>query len=65
MAGIELHPAPGERRARRVCAAMVRRGVLTRSMGDVITIVPPLTITSAEIDRIVDTLLAALAEVCA
>jgi len=64
MAGVELHPAPGERRARRVCAAMVRRGVLTRSMGDVITIVPPLTITSAEIDRIVDTLLAALAEVC-
>jgi len=64
MAGVELHPAPGERRARRVCAAMVRRGVLTRSMGDVITIVPPLTITSVEIDRIVDTLLAALAEVC-
>jgi len=65
MAGVELHPAPGERRARRVCAAMVRRGVLTRSMGDVITIVPPLTITSAEIDRIVDTLLAALDEVVA
>jgi adenosylmethionine-8-amino-7-oxononanoate aminotransferase len=43
---------------------MVRRGVLTRSMGDVITIVPPLTITDTEIDLIVDTLLAALAEVC-
>ena len=64
MAGVELQPAPGERRARRVCAAMVRRGVLTRSMGDVITIVPPLTITTAEIERIVDTLLAALDEVC-
>jgi len=49
--------------ARRVCSAMVRRGVLSRSMGNVITIVPPLTITADEIERIVDTLLAALIEI--
>lgn len=65
IAGVELHSAPGERLARRICAAMVRRGVLTRSLGDVITIVPPLTITATEIDLIVDTLLAATHEVCA
>lgn len=64
MAGVELVAAPGERRARRICMAMVDRGVLTRSLGDVITIVPPLTITVDEIDLIVDTLLAAVAEVC-
>jgi adenosylmethionine-8-amino-7-oxononanoate aminotransferase len=49
--------------ARKTCAAMVKRGVLSRSMGPVVTLVPPLTITAAEIDRIVSTLVAALAEV--
>jgi adenosylmethionine-8-amino-7-oxononanoate transaminase len=48
---------------RRVCAAMVRRGVLSRSMGSVVTIVPPLTTTADEIERIVATLAAALEEV--
>lgn len=49
---------------RRVAAAMVRRGVLTRSLGPVVTIVPPLTITHDEIERIVDTLAAAMSEIC-
>jgi adenosylmethionine-8-amino-7-oxononanoate aminotransferase len=49
--------------ARRVAAAAVRRGVLLRSLGDVITVVPPLTVTSEEIGRIVDALGAALEEV--
>jgi adenosylmethionine-8-amino-7-oxononanoate aminotransferase len=35
---------------------MVDRGVLSRSLGDIITLVPPLTITASEIDRIVDAL---------
>lgn len=48
---------------RRVAAAMVRRGVLTRSMGAAITLVPPLTTTGDEIDLVVDTLIEALAEV--
>jgi adenosylmethionine-8-amino-7-oxononanoate aminotransferase len=49
--------------ARRVAAAAVRRGVLLRSLGEVITVVPPLTVTSEEIGRIVDALGAALEEV--
>jgi adenosylmethionine---8-amino-7-oxononanoate aminotransferase len=62
MAAVVLHDG-GERRPRRAAAACVRRGVLIRSMGDVLTIVPPLTTTADEIDRIVQTVAAALAEV--
>jgi len=64
MGGVELAP-PGEglRWGRRVCAAAVRRGVLLRPLGDVIVLMPPLTVTDAEVDRIVDTLAAAVGEV--
>ncbi|HEX6420053.1 MAG TPA: adenosylmethionine--8-amino-7-oxononanoate transaminase [Acidimicrobiales bacterium] len=66
MAGIELAPpAGGLRWGRRVCAAAVRRGVLLRPLGDVVVLVPPLTVTDAEIARIVDTLAEAIAEVAA
>jgi adenosylmethionine-8-amino-7-oxononanoate transaminase len=51
--------------ARRVAAAMVRRGVLARSLGDAVILVPPLTITADEIDRIVAALVDAVDEVCA
>lgn len=65
MAGIELTPPePGLRWGRRVCAAAVERGVLLRPLGDVIVLMPILTSTAAEIDRIVDTLEAAIGEVC-
>jgi adenosylmethionine-8-amino-7-oxononanoate aminotransferase len=60
LCGVELAVAG---RARKVCAAAVRRGVLLRSIGNVVTIVPPLTITSAELLRIVDVLAEAIAEV--
>jgi adenosylmethionine-8-amino-7-oxononanoate aminotransferase len=64
MAGIELAPpADGLRWGRRVCAAAVRRGVLLRPLGDVVVLMPPLTTTDAEVERIVDTLAAAIAEV--
>lgn len=62
MGGVELHP--GERRGRKVSAACVRRGVLIRPLGDVIAIMPPLTITSEEIGRIVGVLADAIEEVC-
>jgi len=62
MGAVELDASDDPRLARRTCAAMVERGVLVRSMGPVITIVPPLTITAAEIDRIVATLAQALEE---
>jgi adenosylmethionine-8-amino-7-oxononanoate aminotransferase len=62
MGAVELNTSDDPKLARRTSAAMVKRGVLSRSMGPVITIVPPLTITAAEIDRIVTTLAAALQE---
>src|SRR5690606_29779740 len=62
MGAVELNTADDPKLARRTCAAMVKRGVLSRSMGPAITIVPPLTSTAAEIDRIVTTLAAALQE---
>lgn len=54
MCGIELAPpAEGLRWGRRVSAACVARGVLIRPLGDVIVLMPPLTVTSAEVERIV------------
>jgi adenosylmethionine-8-amino-7-oxononanoate aminotransferase len=66
MWGVELAPpADGLRWGRRVTAAVVERGVLIRPLGDVLVLVPPLTVTSAELERIVDAIGAALDEVCA
>jgi adenosylmethionine---8-amino-7-oxononanoate aminotransferase len=62
MGGIELHAAEGERRAREVCKAAVERGILLRSLGDVVVLMPPLTITGAELRRIVDVLDEAIQE---
>ena len=65
MGGIQLQPpAEGLRWGRRVSAACVRRGVLIRPLGDVVVVMPPLTVTAAEIERIVATLTAAVDEVC-
>lgn len=65
MSAVELDTSNNPLLARRVCAAMVRRGVLSRSMGPVVTLVPLLTVTAAQIDRIVATLGEALDEVSA
>jgi adenosylmethionine-8-amino-7-oxononanoate aminotransferase len=61
MGGVELAP-PGDglRWGRRACAEAVRRGVLLRPLGDVVVLMPPLTITSPELHRIVDALEAAV-----
>jgi adenosylmethionine-8-amino-7-oxononanoate aminotransferase len=57
MVGVELAPpTDGLRWGRRVCAEAVRRGVLLRPLGDVVVLMPILTSTADEIDRIVDTL---------
>jgi adenosylmethionine-8-amino-7-oxononanoate aminotransferase len=64
MAGVELAPPrDGMRWGRRVCAAAVERGVLIRPLGDVVVLMPPLTVTSEEIHRIVHTLSEAIDEV--
>ena len=64
MGGVELAAAADELRwGRRVCAAAVERGVLLRPLGDVVVLMPPLTVTSEELHRIVHTLADALDEV--
>jgi adenosylmethionine-8-amino-7-oxononanoate aminotransferase len=64
MVGVELAPPKdGLRWGRRVCAGAVDRGVLLRPLGDVVVVMPPLTITENEIVRIVDALTDALDEV--
>ena len=64
MTGIELAPpADGLRWGRRVSAGCVERGVLIRPLGDVIVLMPMLTTTADEVERIVDTVAAAIAEV--
>ena len=63
LGGVDLQ-APGQRRlGRRVCAAAVRRGVLLRPLGDTVVLVPPLTITRGELDRLVGVLRSAIVEV--
>jgi len=62
MGAVELNTIDDPRLARKVCASMVGQGVLSRSMGPVVTIVPPLTISNDEIERIVAALLAAMEE---
>ena len=56
-------PSPGLRRGRRVCAGAVSLGVLLCPLGDVVVLMPPLTITAEEIVRIVDALDGALEDV--
>jgi len=64
MAGVELAPpAEGLRWGRRVCAGAVERGVLLRPLGDVVVLMPMLTSTAEEIDRIVTVLLEAIEQV--
>ncbi len=66
MVGVELAPPEGAVRwGRRVCAAAVRRGVLLRPLGDVVVIMPPLTSTADELDRVVDVLADAIDAVVA
>lgn len=66
MVGIELAPpADGRRWGRRVSTGCVERGVLIRPLGDVIVLMPILTSTAAEIDRIVDVVAEAIDEVVA
>jgi adenosylmethionine-8-amino-7-oxononanoate aminotransferase len=57
MVGVELAPpSAGLRWGRRVCAGAVARGVLLRPLGDVVVLMPPLTTTEEEIERMVDAL---------
>jgi adenosylmethionine-8-amino-7-oxononanoate aminotransferase len=46
-----------------VSRACVERGVLIRPLGNVVVLMPPLTITAGEIERIVAAVAAAIGEV--
>jgi adenosylmethionine-8-amino-7-oxononanoate aminotransferase len=48
----------------RVCADVRRRGVILRPLGPVVVLMPPLSISDGEIDRLVDATAASIAEVC-
>ena len=71
MAGVELMDDPPARRAfpyERLTGAQVARtarkaGVLIRPLGDVMVFMPPLSITAAEIDLLLDATLAAINEI--
>ncbi|HTE49961.1 MAG TPA: adenosylmethionine--8-amino-7-oxononanoate transaminase [Kofleriaceae bacterium] len=71
MVGIELvadrataAPFPAEAvTGARVCAAARGHGVLLRPLGDVVVLMPPLSITDDEIDLLVDSVAAGLADV--
>ncbi|CAN5796300.1 adenosylmethionine--8-amino-7-oxononanoate transaminase [soil metagenome] len=66
MVGVELAPPADDLRwGRKVTAACIDRGVLIRPLGDVIVVMPPLTTTAQEIDRITTVLAAAILEVTA
>jgi adenosylmethionine---8-amino-7-oxononanoate aminotransferase len=47
-----------------VCADAVEHGVLLRPLGDVVVLMPPLTVTTPELDRLVATLEQSIARVC-
>ena len=71
MVGVELAADAAERRpyaaerrmGARVTAAARRRGVIVRPLGDVVVLMPPLSITGEEIDRLVTVVRDAIAEV--
>ena len=56
LAGIELEASLPPLTARKVCTSAVSKGILLRSIGPVITIVPPLSITSEELKLIISVL---------
>ena len=65
MAGVELAPPEeGLRWGRRVCRAAVEAGVLLRPLGDVVVLMPILTSTASEIDRIAEVLEMSIQSVC-
>ncbi len=56
LCGVDVATGTG----RAVCDRAVAAGVLLRPIGDTVIVVPPLTITAAEIERIVDVLAGAI-----
>ncbi len=71
MVGVELQPGPAApffpasaRTGQRVCRAARDLGVILRPLGDVVVLMPPLSISSAQLERLVTTARRAIDEVC-
>jgi len=64
MTGVEVH-SRGERTGFAVCQAARRRGVWLRPLGDVVVLMPPLTLEEAETELLVTALAEAIDEVVA
>jgi adenosylmethionine-8-amino-7-oxononanoate aminotransferase len=63
MTGIELAPfAPEARMGHRVTLAARRRGAIVRPLGDVVVLMPPLSITEEELTRLLTVTAAAIEE---
>lgn len=56
--------APEERMGARVCLAARKHGLLTRPIGDVIVLMPPLCVSPGEMEQMVQAVSRAVAEVC-
>ncbi|MEA2902543.1 MAG: adenosylmethionine---8-amino-7-oxononanoate aminotransferase [Actinomycetota bacterium] len=54
MGGVDVEG--GADGGRRVCAVATRAGVLLRPLGETVVLMPPLTVTEAEVERLVDVL---------
>jgi adenosylmethionine-8-amino-7-oxononanoate aminotransferase len=64
MTGIEVQPVDGlDRTGYEICRVMRRHGVLTRPLGDVVVLMPPLAIGENDLRTIVDVCIAAIDEV--
>lgn len=65
MVGIELTGfSPSEQMGTRVAAAATQRGVFLRPLGDVIVLMPPLSITSKELHLLLETTKACIISCC-
>lgn len=65
MIGIELGPYPYEAAiGAKVCQDLRARGVLLRPLGNVVVMMPPLSITADEIDRLVSATAQSIESVC-
>jgi adenosylmethionine-8-amino-7-oxononanoate aminotransferase len=65
MIAIELGPYDyADAIGARVCRDIRRRGVILRPLGTAVVLMPPLSITDPEIDRLVDATRASILEVC-
>jgi adenosylmethionine-8-amino-7-oxononanoate aminotransferase len=65
MVGVELAPSPsGDQVGARVCRAARAHGIIIRPLGDVLVLMPPLSITPEELATLVRSTAAALHDVC-